>query len=130
MHYCCTKLTTNWVYIDSFCMARTTLAVFNTQYSHSLSHVIASPNWRNLVPNSNNNGTQAWLSKCIEHAAFNSLNMFRRMASLVSGWLNPLNPRLHVVSKACAIISICTNDTNITVFLTGIRSYYCRYLRA
>lgn len=87
------------MYVDSFSMAHITPTVFR-QYSQSFIHLIAPHNSRDLVPDSNNNGTQAELSGCVEHAAFNAPNMFSRITGLVSGWLNPLSLRLHVVWKA------------------------------
>ena len=80
-------------------MAHITPTLFR-QYFQSLIYLIAPHSSRDLVPDSNNNGTQAEPSGCIEHAAFNAPNVFSRITSLVSGWLNPLSPRLHVVWKA------------------------------
>lgn len=87
------------MYVDSLSMAHIPPTVFK-QYSQSLIHLIASHNSRDLVPDSNNNGAQAELSGCVEHAVFNTPNMFSRTTGLVSGWLNPLSPRLYVVWKA------------------------------
>lgn len=69
-----------------------------------------------VLPDSNNN----CLSKFMEHAPFNSPNMFSRIASLVSGWLNPL-------SKAQTLISIYSWTERWSNFTRSVFHYQSTY---